>query len=238
MSQAEMKRQGFIKNKAMARLVMVSVDKVNWTPHIDVISPTFEGDDGDDVWQVRSQHHHGVNYKICTAFIEYTSCTCKWALQGNFCKHQIVVLLTCINPTTSNIIGYCGTYYGTHRGSLKCMFADLGYLQLDDGVSNEEDCNQDLVDEVGIVDIGGLRPWIRIIVLKMVDVSEGSSASMDQALVHLNEIMADITTECTMGASVNLCDHATSLFQGVGSNIHHLGLAQINESMHPRMLFH
>jgi hypothetical protein len=117
------------------------------------------------------------------------------------------------------------------------MFADLGYLQLDDGVSNEEDCNQDLVDEVGIVDIGGLRPWIRIIVLKMVDVSEGSSASMDQALVHLNEIMADITTECTMGASVNLCDHATSLFQGVGSNIHHLGLAQINESMHPRM-FH
>jgi hypothetical protein len=100
MYQAKMKRQGFIKNKAMARLVMASVDKVNQTPHTDVISPTFEGDDGDDVWQVRSQHHHGVNYKICTAFIEYTGYINKWALQGNFCKHQIVVLLTCTDLTT------------------------------------------------------------------------------------------------------------------------------------------
>jgi hypothetical protein len=45
-----MKRQGFIKNKVMAWLVVVSVDKANWIPHINVISPTFEGDDGDDVW--------------------------------------------------------------------------------------------------------------------------------------------------------------------------------------------
>jgi hypothetical protein len=30
-------------------------------------------------------------------------------------------------------------YYGTHRGGLKCMFANLAYLQLDDGVSNDED---------------------------------------------------------------------------------------------------
>jgi hypothetical protein len=37
------------------------------------------------------------------------------------------------------------------------MFADLAYLQLDDGVFDDEDCNQDQVDEVGIVDIiGGL----------------------------------------------------------------------------------
>ncbi len=44
-----MKRQGFIKNKVMARLVMASVDKFSQIPHIDVISPTFEGDDCDDV---------------------------------------------------------------------------------------------------------------------------------------------------------------------------------------------
>jgi hypothetical protein len=49
MHQAEMKKQGFIKNKVMAQLVIVSVDKVNRIPHTDVISPTFEGDDGDDV---------------------------------------------------------------------------------------------------------------------------------------------------------------------------------------------
>jgi hypothetical protein len=49
MHQAKTKRQGFIKNKVMAQLVIASVDKVNWIPHTDVISPTFERDDGDDV---------------------------------------------------------------------------------------------------------------------------------------------------------------------------------------------
>jgi len=50
MYQAKMKRQGFIKNKVMAQLVVASANKTSWIPHIDVISPTFEGDDGDDVW--------------------------------------------------------------------------------------------------------------------------------------------------------------------------------------------
>jgi hypothetical protein len=50
MHQAKMKKQGFIKNKVMAQLVVASANKVNRIPHIDVISPTFEGDDGDDVW--------------------------------------------------------------------------------------------------------------------------------------------------------------------------------------------
>ncbi len=50
MHQIKMKSQRFIKNKVMARLVMANVDKTNWIPHADMISPTFEGDDGDDVW--------------------------------------------------------------------------------------------------------------------------------------------------------------------------------------------
>ncbi len=68
----------------MARLVVASVDKTSWIPHINVISPTFEGDDGDGVWQVQSQHHLSVTYKIRAPFSEYASCTCKWALQENF----------------------------------------------------------------------------------------------------------------------------------------------------------
>ncbi len=44
-----MKSQGLIKNKVMAWLMMVSVDKVSQIPHTDVISLPFEGDDGDDV---------------------------------------------------------------------------------------------------------------------------------------------------------------------------------------------
>jgi hypothetical protein len=47
-------------------------------------------------------------------------------------------------------------YYGTHRGGLKCIFVDLTYLQFDDGAFDNEDYNQDLVNEVNIIDIGGI----------------------------------------------------------------------------------
>jgi hypothetical protein len=79
-----MKMPRFIKNKVMARLVVASVDKASQIPHANVISPAFEGDDGDDVWQVRSQHHPSVTYKIHAFFTKYESCTCKWALQATF----------------------------------------------------------------------------------------------------------------------------------------------------------
>jgi hypothetical protein len=52
MHKTKMKRQGFIKNKVMSQLVVANVDKSNQIPHIDVISLTFEGEDGSDVWQV------------------------------------------------------------------------------------------------------------------------------------------------------------------------------------------
>jgi len=153
-----------------------------------------------------------VTHKIHAPFIEYASYTCEWALQSNFCKHQIVVLLTCINLTTDNIIEYCSTYYGTHRGGLKNMFADLTYLQLDDGVFNDEDYNQNLVDEVNIVDIGRLVAMDEDSYFDSVNVQKGLSAPMDQALTRLHEIMVEITTECTTRASIELCDHATSFF--------------------------
>jgi hypothetical protein len=72
---------------------------------------------------------------------------------------------------------------------------------------------------------------------KNVNVLEGSSTPMDWALAHLHETMAKITAECTTCANIELCDHATSLLQGVASNIHHLCLVGVNESMHSRMVF-
>jgi hypothetical protein len=135
--------------------VVANVDKVSRIPHTNVISPTFEGNDGDDVWQVLSQHHPSVVYKIHAFFTEYASCTCKWALRGNFCKHQIIVLLMCLNLTLENIIEYCGTYRGIHYGGLKCTFVDSTYLQLDDGAFDDEDGNQNQINEVDIIDIGG-----------------------------------------------------------------------------------
>jgi hypothetical protein len=80
--QAEMKMQGFIKNKVLTQLVVANVDKASWIPHTNVISPTFEGDDDDDddVWQVQSQHHPSVTYKIIAPFTKYANCTCECAL--------------------------------------------------------------------------------------------------------------------------------------------------------------
>jgi len=49
--------------------------------------------------------------------------------------------------------------------------------------------------------------------------------------------MVKITTKCITGASIELCDHATSFIWGVGSNIHHIHLARVNESMHLGMVF-
>jgi hypothetical protein len=52
-----------------------------------VLLLTFEGDDGDNLWQMQSQQHLGVTYKIHAPFTEYASGTCEWALKDNFCKH-------------------------------------------------------------------------------------------------------------------------------------------------------
>jgi hypothetical protein len=40
--QSKMKKQGFIKNKVMTRLVVINIKKANWISHIDVLPPTFD----------------------------------------------------------------------------------------------------------------------------------------------------------------------------------------------------
>jgi hypothetical protein len=83
------------------------------------------------------------------------------------------------NLTTKNIIEYCGTCYGTHHGGLKCMFVDLTYLQLDDGAFDDKNCNQDLVNEVDIVNIGGFIAMDEDNCFNNVNVSKVSFAPMD-----------------------------------------------------------
>jgi hypothetical protein len=100
--------------------------------------------------------------------------------------------LTCIDLTIENNIEYCGTYYGTHCGGLKCMFFDSTYLQLDDGASNDEDYNQDLVDEVNIVNFRELKVMDADNHFDNVDVPKGSFVPIDQVVVHLHETMVEI----------------------------------------------
>jgi hypothetical protein len=39
--------------------------------------------------------------------------------------------MTCTNLIPSNIIDYCGTWYGINHGKFKAMFVDPTYLQVD-----------------------------------------------------------------------------------------------------------
>ncbi len=115
---------------------------------------------------------------------------------------------------------------------------NLAYLQFDDGVSNDADYNKNQVDEVGIVTIGGLATMDEDGRCDNVNVLEGSSSPMNQALAHLHETMAKIAIECGEDANTRLCDHWTSLLQGIASNIRAIYLAWINKSMHSEMVFH
>jgi len=83
------------------------------------------------------------------------------------------------------------------------MFVDSAFLQLDDGAFDDYDCNQDLVDEVGLVDIGGLTTMDEDSCFDNVDVLETSSTPVDQALARLHETMVKITVECTQVQTLN-----------------------------------
>lgn len=78
-----------------------------------------------------------------------------------------------------NIIEYYDTYFGIHRDGLKSMFANRSYLRLDDGVSNDENCNQDQIDEINIVDIGGFVTTNEDGRCDNINVLESSSTPMD-----------------------------------------------------------
>jgi hypothetical protein len=47
------------------------------------------------------------------------------------------------------------------------MFANSTYLQLHDGVFEDEDCNQIWSTRLALLTLEGLQPWMRIIVLIM-----------------------------------------------------------------------
>ncbi len=82
-------------------------------------------------------------------------CTCEWALRENMCKHQIVVILTCTNISQEDIIHYCGTWYGSHRGGLGHMFVDPQHIP-DDMESNDDDEDDHLEGDDGIMEFDGL----------------------------------------------------------------------------------
>jgi hypothetical protein len=117
----EMKKMGFIKNKVMEAIITQSVENVALIPLTHLYQPTLESD---EAWGVWNKHLPNVIYAVKFPFIEIFCCTCEWALRGNMCKHQIVVIFTCTNIFQKDIIHYCGTWYGSHYERLSHIFID------------------------------------------------------------------------------------------------------------------
>jgi len=127
-------------------------EKATLIPLTYVYQPTLESD---GAWGIRSQHLPNVIYIVKFPFIEIFCCTSEWALRGNMCKHQIMVILTCIDISQKHIIHYCGTWYGSHYGGLGHMFADPRDIP-DDMESNDDDEDEHLEDDDGIMEFDGL----------------------------------------------------------------------------------
>jgi hypothetical protein len=87
-------KKGFIKNKVMEAIITQSVEKVALIPFTHVYQPTLESD---GAWGIWSQCFPNVTYVVKFPFTKIFCCTCEWALRGNICKHQIVIILTCTN---------------------------------------------------------------------------------------------------------------------------------------------
>ncbi len=94
-------KKGFIKNKVMEAIITQSVEKGALISLTHVYQPSLESD---GTWGVWSQCLPNVIYVVKFPFI--FCCTCEWALRGNMCKHQIVVILTCIDISQEDIIHY------------------------------------------------------------------------------------------------------------------------------------
>jgi hypothetical protein len=136
----------------MEAIITRSVEKTTLIPLTHVYQPTLQND---GAWGVWSQCFPNVIYTVKFPFTKIFCCTCEWALQWNMCKHQIVVIFTCIDISQEDIIHYCGTWYGSHRGRLGHKFVDPRHIP-DDMESNDDDKDEHLEGDDGIMEFDGL----------------------------------------------------------------------------------
>jgi len=235
----EMEKKGFIKNKVMEAIITRSVEKTAFIPLTHVYRPTFESD---GTWGVRRQCLPNVIYALKFPFIKIFCYTREWALRGNMCKHQIVVILTCTNIYPEDIIHCYGTWYGSHRGGLGHMFADPRHIP-NDMESNDDDEDEDehLEGDDGIMEFDGLMN------MEQNDLPMGaivrsndrinSSTPMERVLAQLVITMQEITNECKEG-NVTLCEYATSHIKILACNICNMHLRKANAVLHPRLVLH
>jgi hypothetical protein len=156
------------------------------------------------------------------------------------CKHQIAIILTCTNVSQEDIIHYCGTWYGSHRGGLGHMFADPRHIP-DDMESNDDDKDEHLEGDDGIMEFDGLmnmeqNDLLMDAVVGFDDIIN-SSTPMERDLAQLVTIMQEITNECKEG-NVTLCEHATSHMRVLACNIRNIRLTKANPVLHLGLVLH
>jgi hypothetical protein len=156
------------------------------------------------------------------------------------CKHQIVVILTCIDISQEDIIHYCGTWYGSHRGRLGHVFTDPRHIP-NDMEFNDDDEDEHLEGDDGIMEFDGLRS------MEQSDLPMGaivgssdtinSSMSIERVFAQLVTIMQEIINECNEG-NVTLYEHATSHMRVLACNIHNIHLTKANVVLHLGLVLH
>jgi hypothetical protein len=120
------------------------------------------------------------------------------------------------------------------------MFADPRHIP-DDMESNDDDENEHLESDDGIMEFDGLMN------MEQNDLPMGaivgsndtinSSTPMEMALAQLVITMQEITNECKEG-DVTLCEHATSHMGVLACNIRNIRLTKANAILHPGLMLH
>jgi hypothetical protein len=136
MHMAKMKKHRFIKNKVWNTVWKWTLKKPHWS---HVTCGIDDLNEIDHAWMVWSQQHLNMTYKVPIPFTKYACCACEWALCGNLCKHQIIVLLhvpISLKNISFNIVGmvWIWSWRFCHH------VADLTYLHIYD---NEFDDHQE-----------------------------------------------------------------------------------------------
>ncbi len=135
----------------MEAIITQSVEKATLIPLTHVYQPTLKSD---GAWGVWNQHLPNIIYAVKFSSTKIFCCTCEWALRRNMCKHQIVVILTCIDISQEDIIHYCGTWYGSYCGGLGHMFVDPQHIP-NDMESNDDNKDEHFEGDDGIMEFDG-----------------------------------------------------------------------------------
>ena len=117
----ERKFKGFILHKKFETIVDKNIKKINNIFNYDTLTLIF----WDNRWVVKSQTPTILPqwyFLRSNPYLDYVCCSSEHVLRGNFCKHQIVILLKfLLDCYESSMLEYCGTHYGTQRGGLEAL---------------------------------------------------------------------------------------------------------------------